>query len=150
LLEYRKVTHATSRNASQISLAALLVAFSSVSIEARAMLVYSYYSSQIIVTTNERRTGPVDLPPEVGPTIEACWRAPHQGDQITVQLSFKRDGSIFGKPRVNFVQSTDGSSSQALTDSIFRALDACLPLQFTPRLAANIAGQVFVIRFIAP
>jgi hypothetical protein len=29
------------------------------------------------------------------------------------------------------------------------AVNARLPLQFTPRLAANIAGQVFVIRFIA-
>jgi hypothetical protein len=131
-------------------LAALLAAFSSVSTEARAMLVYSYYSNQIIVTTDERRTGPVDLPPEVGPSIAACWRAPHQGDQITVQLSFKHDGSIFGKPRINYVKPMDSSSARALTESIFKALDACLPLQFTPRLADNIAGQVFVIRFIAP
>jgi hypothetical protein len=120
------------------------------SIEARAMLVYSYYSSQIIITTDERRSGPVDLPPEVGPSIAACWQAPHRGDQITVQLSFKRDGSIFGKPRVNYVKPVGGSDAQALTESIFKALDACLPLQFTPQLAANIAGQVFVIRFVAP
>ena len=44
----------------------------------------------------------------------------------------------------------NGSGPQALTESIFQAIDACLPLQFTPLLAANIAGQVFVIRFIAP
>jgi hypothetical protein len=31
-----------------------------------------------------------------------------------------------------------------------RAIDSCLPLPFTPELAANIAGQVFVIRFVAP
>jgi hypothetical protein len=127
-----------------------LAAFTGAGSEARAMLVYSYYSNQIIVTTDERRSGPVDLPPEVGPSIAACWRAPHQGDQITVQLSFKRDGSIFGKPRVNYVKSINGSSTQALTESILKALDACLPLQFTPSLAANIAGQVFVIRFVAP
>ena len=114
------------------------------------MLVYSYYSDQIIITTDERRSGPVDLPPEVGPSIAACWRAPHQGDQITVQLSFKRDGSIFGKPKVNYVKPMNGSSAQALTESIFKAIDACLPLEFTPLLAANIAGQVFVIRFVAP
>ena len=113
-------------------------------------MVYSYYSNQIIVTTDERRTGPVDLPPEVGPSIAACWRAPHKGDQITVQLSFRRDGSIFGKPRINYVKPMDSSSTQALTESIFKALDMCLPLQFTPRLAANIAGQVFAIRFVAP
>ena len=65
-------------------------------------------------------------------------------------MSFRRDGSIFGKPRVNYVKPMNSSSTEALTESIFKAIDACLPLQFTPLLAANIAGQVFVIRFIAP
>ena len=137
-------------NAAGMFEVAVFAAFASVSTEARAMLVYSYYSDQIIITTDERRSGPVDLPPEVGPSIAACWRAPHHGVQVTVQLSFRRDGSIFGKPRVNYVKPMNGSSAQALTASIFTAIDACLPLQFTPLLAANIAGQVFVIRFIAP
>jgi hypothetical protein len=143
-----KLKFATWWNAAGMSVVAVLAAFAST--EARAMLVYSYYSDQIIITTDEWRSGPVDLPPEVGPSIAACWRAPHEGDQITVQLSFRRDGSIFGKPRVNYVKPMNGSSPQALTESIFQAIDACLPLQFTPRLAANIAGQVFVIRFVAP
>jgi hypothetical protein len=147
-MECRKLKLATSWNAAGMFVVAVLAAFAST--EARATLVYSYYSDQIIVTTDERRRGPVDLPPEVGPSIAACWRAPDPGDQITIQLSFRRDGSIFGKPRVNYVKPMNGSSAQALTESIFKAIDACLPLQFTPRLAANIAGQVFVIRFIAP
>ena len=145
-----KLKLATCWNAAGMFVVAVLAAFASVSTEARAMLVYSYYSDQIIVTTDERRSGPVDFPPEVGPSIAACWRAPHEGDQITVQLSFRRDGSIFGKPKVNYVKPMNGSSTQALTESIFQAINACLPLQFTPRLAANIAGQVFVIRFVAP
>ena len=145
-----KLKLATWWNATGTLVVAVLAAFPSVSTEATAMLVYSYYSDQIIVTTDERRSGQVDFPPEVGPSIAACWRAPHEGDQITVQLSFRRDGSIFGKPKVNYVKPMNGSSAQALTESIFKAIDACLPLQFTPRLAANIAGQVFVIRFIAP
>ena len=149
-MECRKLKLATSWDATVMFVAAVLAAFASVSTEAAATLVYSYYSDQIIVTTDERRSGPLDLPPEVGPSIAACWRAPHQGDQITVQLSFRRDGSLFGKPRVNYVKPMNGSSAQALTESIFKAIDACLPLQFTPQLAANIAGKVFVIRFIAP
>jgi hypothetical protein len=76
---------ATWWNAAGMFVVAVLAAFASVSTEARAMLVYSYYSDQIIITTDERRSGPVDLPPEVGPSIAACWRAPHEGDQITVQ-----------------------------------------------------------------
>jgi len=150
LMECRKLKLPTSWNAAGMLLVAVLAALISVSTEARAMLVYSYYSDQIIVTTDERRSGPVDLPQEVGPSLLACWRAPHQGDQVTVQLSFKRDGSIFGKPRINYVKPMNGSSPQAVTESILKAIDACVPLQFTPLLAANIAGQVFVIRFIAP
>jgi hypothetical protein len=92
---------------------AVLAAFASISTEARAMLVYSYYSDQIIITTDERWSGPVDHPPEVGPSIAACWRAPHEGDQITVQLSFRRDGSIFGKPRVNYVKRPRGRRTSA-------------------------------------
>jgi hypothetical protein len=149
-MERRKLKLATSWSAAGKFLVAVLAAFTSVSTETKAMLVYSYYSDQIIITTDERRSGPVDLPPEVGPSIAACWQAPHQGDQITVQLSFKRDGSIFGKPKVNYVKPMNGSSAQALTESIFEAIDACLPLDFTPLLAADIAGQVFVIRFVAP
>jgi hypothetical protein len=141
---------ATSWNTAGMFAAIALAAFAGLSTEASATLVYSYYSDQIIITTDERRSGPVDLPQEVGPSIAACWRAPHQGDQITVQFSLRRDGSIIGKPRVNYVKPMNGSSAHALTESIFTALDACLPLQLTPRLAANIAGQVFVIRFVAP
>jgi hypothetical protein len=149
-MECRKLKLATSWDAVGMFVVTVLAAFAGVGSEARATLLYSYYSDQIIITTDERRSGPVDLPPEVGPSIAACWRPPHQGDQITVQLSFRRDGSIFGKPRVNYVKPMNGSSAQALTESIFKAIDACLPLQFTPQLAANIGGQVFVIRFIAP
>ena len=148
-MECRKLK-LTSSWAARMFVVVVLAASSNASTEARATLVYSYYSDQIIITTDERRSGPVDLPPEVGPSIAACWRAPHQGDQITVQLSFRRDGSIFGKPKINYVKPMNGASAQALTQSIFKAIDACLPLQFTPLLAANIAGQVFVIRFIAP
>ena len=103
-----KLKLATWWNAAGMVVVAVLMAIVSVSTEARAMLVYSYYSDQIIITTDERRSGPVDLPPEVGPSIAACWRAPHEGDQITVQLSFRRDGSIFGKPRVNYVKPMNG------------------------------------------
>jgi hypothetical protein len=138
---------ATSWHAAGMFMAFVLAC---VSTESKAMLVYSYYSNRIVVTTDERRSGPVDLPPEVGPSIAACWQAPQAGDEVTVQLSFKRDGSIFGEPRVNYVKPMNGSSSQAITESILKAIDACVPLQFSPSVAANIAGQVFVIRFIAP
>src|SRR5580704_12216031 len=97
-------------NAAGMLVVAVLAAFASVSTEARAMLVYSYYSDQIIVTTDERRSGPVDFPPEVGPSIAACWRAPHEGDQITVQLSF-RAGCFWLESRWGFPNRGDFDST---------------------------------------
>src|ERR1700739_3345254 len=82
LMECRRVKRATSRNGAGRFGLTVLVPLLGVSGEASAMLVYSYYSDQIIITTDERRTGPVDLPPEVGPSIAACWRPPHKGDQV--------------------------------------------------------------------
>ena len=121
-MECRRVKRATSRNGAGRFGLTVLVPLLGVSGEASAMLVYSYYSDQIIITTDERRTGPVDLPPEVGPSIAACWRPPHKGDQVTVQLSFKRDGSLFGKPRINYVKPTNGSNASATSSSISRLL----------------------------
>ena len=119
---------------------------------ARARVVTSYYSNQIIVTTDETRAGPVDTPPQVGPALARCWTSPRAGDQVTVQLSFRRDGTIFGRPRINFSHAVGGGHDHeaALRGSIIAAISACTPLTFTPRLGAGIAGQVFVIRFVAP
>ena len=42
----------------------------------------------------------INLPGEVATAIAACWRPPHDGDEITLRMSFRRDGSVFGKPRI--------------------------------------------------
>lgn len=111
----------------------------------------SFYSDAIIVATNERRAGPVDLPRDVATAIAACWHAPREGDEITFRTSFKRDGSIFGKPRITFMRSQAGPDGNAdLANSLLRAVEACTPLPFTPRLGAAIAGRVFLIRLVAP
>ena len=117
---------------------------------AKAFLTSSYDSDAIVIATDERRTGPVDGPTQVGPSLDACWQAPHARDEISVRLSFRRDGSVFGQPRVVFEKVGGSESRAALTRSILAAIKACMPLPFTPRLGASIAGRVFLIRFIAP
>ncbi len=116
-----------------------------------AKTTVSYFSEAIIITTDERHAGPVDTPADVGRAIEACWRAPHVGDEITVRLSFRRDGSVFGKPFITFRKaSADSPDANAkLSTSIAEGIARCAPLPFTDRFGAEIAGQVFLIRFIA-
>ena len=70
---------------------------------------------------------------------------------MTLRLSFRRDGSLFGRPRMTYVKAVGGADGEAaLATSIFAALQACCPLRFTPALGAAIAGRTFLIRFVAP
>jgi hypothetical protein len=81
--------------------------------------------------------------------IAACWRPPHDNDQVTVRASFTRDGAVIGEPRIVFVQSGGGRADDpALADSMKAAIRDCTPLHFSAQLGSAIAGQVLDIRFI--
>jgi hypothetical protein len=83
--------------------------------------------------------------------IAACWRPPHDDDQVTVRASFTREGAIIGEPRIVFVQSSGGRADDpALADSMKAAIRECTPLHFSARLGSAIAGQVLDIHFIGP
>jgi hypothetical protein len=81
--------------------------------------------------------------------IAACWRPPHDDDQVTVSVSFTREGAVIGEPRIVFVRSSGGrADDSALADSMLAAIRECTPLNFSARLGSAIAGQVLDIRFI--
>jgi hypothetical protein len=81
--------------------------------------------------------------------IAACWRPPHDDDQVTVRVSFTRDGAVIGEPRIVFVQSSRGRADDAaLAHSMVTAVRDCTPLHFSARLGSAIAGQVLDIWFI--
>ena len=81
--------------------------------------------------------------------IAACWRPPHDDDQVTVRLSFTREGAVIGEPRIVYVRSSGGrADDSALADSMLRAIRECTPLNFSARLGSAIAGQVLDIHFI--
>ena len=98
-----------------------------------------------------RSDAPVDRQSEIAPRIIACWHPPAEGDEITLRLSFRADGTLFGKPRITYVKAVGGADGEAaLANSIFEAIQDCGPLRFTPALGAVVAGRLFLIRFIAP
>jgi hypothetical protein len=81
--------------------------------------------------------------------IAACWRPPHDDDQVTVRISFTREGAVIGEPRIVYVRSSGGrGDDDALARSMMAAIRDCTPLNFSARLGAAIAGQVLNIRFI--
>ena len=86
--------------------------------------------------------------------LRACWVPPAEdesrpGTQLSVRLSFKRNGEVFGKPRVTYA--TPGlpdSVRQAYWDAIRAAVERCTPLAFTAGLGGALAGRPFAIRFV--
>ena len=69
--------------------------------------------------------------------------------QMTVRLSFKRDGEMFGQPRLTYA--TPGSSTdtrKTYRDAIDAALARCTPLTLTKGLGGAIAGRPINIRYV--
>jgi hypothetical protein len=83
--------------------------------------------------------------------LGSCWRPPHDDDQLTVRISFTREGAVIGESKIAFVQSSGGPADDAqLADSMMAAIRDCTPLRFSARLGSAIAGRVLAIRFIGP
>jgi hypothetical protein len=68
------------------------------------------------------------------------------GSRLTIMLTMKRDGSIFGKPRITFSHlEGDKDTRRQFVDDAERAVETCLPFRITPSLGGAIAGRPFVI-----
>jgi hypothetical protein len=73
------------------------------------------------------------------------------GSRLTIMLTMKRDGSIFGKPRITFSHlEGDADQRRRFVDNAERAVEACLPLRITPALGQAIAGRPFFVTLSRP
>ena len=68
--------------------------------------------------------------------------------QITVQMSFRRNGELFGKPRITFesVGATD-DERLAYRTAVAEMLKRCSRLPFTDGLGNAVAGRPFTMQF---
>ena len=97
---------------------------------------------------------PLNTLEEVSAALRECWVPPpldqsRPGMQITVRMSFRRNGELFGQPRITF-ESVGASDDERLAYRIAVAnmLKRCAPLPFTETLGNALAGRPFTIRFI--
>ena len=69
--------------------------------------------------------------------------------QITVQMSFKRNGDLFGQPRITFESAgTSDDERLAYRIAVAQMLKRCSPLPFTDALGNAVAGRPFTMRFV--
>ncbi len=103
--------------------------------------------------TSRSLAGEVDRIDEIAPAIRRCWippvmDGPNAGAMATVRFSLRRDGSIFGQPRVTWgAGRADPALQKRFTASVLDAVRDCAPLRLSSRFGAAIAGRPFTIRF---
>jgi hypothetical protein len=85
--------------------------------------------------------------------LQTCWRPPSAasaspGIDITVTVSFNRNGDIIGHPRITYEseQATDNDRLMYRI-AVMEALQRCTPLPLTEGMAGAIAGRLFAIQF---
>ena len=95
----------------------------------------------------------VDRLAQIGPAIGRCWSPPPlpaelTGAMATVRFSLRRDGSLFGQPRVSWeTRRGDAAFQDAFAQSAIRAVRRCTPMRLSKDLGASIAGRPFTLRF---
>jgi len=87
---------------------------------------------------------------DVGQALGRCFPAPEgpTWGSITLRVSFKRDGSVFGLPRISYSDTGTAEQKSDLAHSLLAGLKRCTPLPLSPSLGAAVAGEIFAIRFI--
>ena len=72
----------------------------------------------------------------------------HPGIDITVIVSFNRDGNIFGHPKITYEsEQADDNDRLMYRIAVMEALQRCTPMPFTPGMAGAVAGRPLIVPF---
>ena len=98
-------------------------------------------------------TGPLNTIKDVQDAVRKCWVWPPAEDigsgmDITVLLSFRRNGEIFGG-RITYQTPNVSDERRAVYYAALAAtIRRCSPLPFSDSLGAAVAGRPFTFHFI--
>ena len=116
---------------------------------ARTMIVLLGASACAARVALAQDAAPANTLVELQRQLSACMAGKslgQAGSRLTIMLTMKRDGSIFGKPRITFSHlEGDKDTRRQFVDDAERAVEACLPFRITASLGGAIAGRPFVI-----
>ena len=96
--------------------------------------------------------GPLNTLIDVRDAIRGCWKWPpmsevRQGMELTIRLSFKRNGEIFGARLTYETPNVSDDERRMYYGVLLEALKLCSPLPFSPSLGEAVAGRPFIFRF---
>jgi len=96
--------------------------------------------------------GPLNTLAEIRQALRGCWQWPpaseaRAGMELTVRVSFKRNGEIFGA-RITYQSQNVSEDERAMYyRTLMEAITLCSPLPVSESLGAAIAGRPFSFRF---
>ena len=97
--------------------------------------------------------GRVDTIKDVVARLRTCWKPPpasraNPGIDITVVVSFNRDGAILGRPKITYESEQATDNDRLLYRiAVMEALQRCTPMPFTESMAGAAAGRPFTVLF---
>ena len=101
-----------------------------------------------------RPTGPVNDLQEFMAAWAGCWSPPPVDQSrapldLTFQVSFKRSGELFGKPRaISFARAVTPEERQRYYQAVAEAVDRCSQMPFTDQMGGAVAGRPFRVSFL--
>jgi len=101
-----------------------------------------------------RPTAPVNNLQQLSAAFAACWSPPPLDPErgpvdVIFQVSFKRSGELFGKPRiVEFVRPVTPEERGRYYAAVAETIDRCSQMPFTEQMGGAVAGRVFRVNFI--
>ena len=95
---------------------------------------------------------PLDTIKDVFAKLYSCLRPPPASRanpmDITVIVSFNREGAILGQPRITYESGNAGDNDRiAYRIAVMETLQRCAPLPFTEGLGGAVAGRPFAVTF---
>ena len=96
----------------------------------------------------------IDTIREMFDALRDCWVPPEPafarpGMQMSVRLSFRRNGEMIGTPRMTYTTpEATPEQRKAYLAAITATLDRCSPMPFTEAMGGAVAGRPIAIRFI--
>ena len=107
----------------------------------------------MLSTSTQAQPGEVNTLRDIFERLRTCWKPPPASSanpdiDITVMVSFNRDGQILGHPRITYEseQATDNDRLMYRI-AVMEALQRCTPMPFTEGMAGAAAGRPFTVRF---
>ena len=123
---------------------------------ASAQTLYTVLPIEIYRTNREpvRPTAPINTLRDLQVAFAGCWSPPpldseHAPVDLTFQVSFKRSGELFGKPRtIDFARQVTEKEREIYYRAVAEAVERCSQMPFTESMGHASAGRPFRVNFI--